>query len=126
MTREEARKAARVLLAYADGENIQIAHWRTEDWKPCVNPTFQFGNYRYRVKSEPEYRPFKNAYECWEEMKKHEPFGWIQNKNSLSIMCISMVGTIHVCLGPNHQCTYQGAFDSYTFVDGKPFGIKED
>lgn len=61
MTREEARKAARVVLAYANGENIQIAHWGTEDWKPCVNPTFQFGNYRYRVQSEPKYRPFKTG-----------------------------------------------------------------
>ena len=24
------------------------------------------------------YRPFINSRECWEEMKKHEPFGWIR------------------------------------------------
>ena len=124
MTREEARKMAEIMLAYADGKNIQFTLRKIEDWQSCEEPIFNFSNYDYRV--ELKYRPFKNAYECWEEMKKHEPFGWIQNKNSLSIMCISMVGTIHVCLGLNYKCTYQGAFDSYTFVDGKPFGIKED
>ena len=124
MTREEARKMAKIMLAYADGKNIQFTLRKIEDWQSCEEPIFNFSNYDYRV--ELKYRPFKNAYECWEEMKKHEPFGWIQNKNSLSIMCISMVSPIHVRLGPNYQCTYQGAFDSYTFVDGKPFGIKED
>ena len=29
--------------------------------------------------SENSYRPFKNDDECWEEMKKHEPFGWVKN-----------------------------------------------
>lgn len=112
------------MLAYADGKNIQFTLRKIEDWQSCEEPIFNFSNYDYRV--ELKYRPFKNAHECWEEMKKHKPFGWIQNKNSLSIMCISMVDPIHVRLGPNYQCTYQGAFDSYTFVDGKPFGIKED
>ena len=124
MTREEARKMAEIMLAYADGKNIQFTLRKIEEWQSCEEPIFNFSNYDYRV--ELKYRPFKNAYECWEEMKKHEPFGWMQNKNSLSIMCISMVGTIHVCLGPNYQCTYQCAFDSYTFVDGEPFGIKEE
>ena len=29
------------------------------------------------VIDEPKYRPFKNAEECWQEMQKHQPFGWI-------------------------------------------------
>ena len=24
-----------------------------------------------------KYRPFINSKECWEEMRKHEPFGWV-------------------------------------------------
>ena len=34
----------------------------------------------YRIKPETKYRPFKDAEECFEEMKKHQPFGWIKDK----------------------------------------------
>ena len=126
MAREEARKNAEVMLAYADGKNLQFSPQEKENWQPCPNPMFNFFEYAYRVRPEIKYRPFKNRDECWEEMKKHEPLGWIQNKQSGYYMCISMVDTNCICFGPNYQCTYHGAFDSYTFVDGEPFGIKED
>ena len=125
MTREEARKAAEVMLAYADGKDLQICGQDSNEWADVVIPVFNWELNSYRIKPETKYRPFKNGDECREEMKKHEPFGWIQNKSSSDIMCISMVYTNCVCFGPNYQCTYYGAFYSYTFVDGEPFGIKE-
>lgn len=126
MTREQWKEKLPLMQAFVDGKDIEVLNYHDGKWK--VNDNIQFTSFidGYRVKAEPKYRPFRNAEECWEEMKKHELFGWIQNKNSLSIMCISMVDPIHVRLGLNYQCTYQGAFDSYTFVDGKPFGVKED
>ena len=66
MTKEEARKAAEVMLAYAEGKNIEFSRWAIEDWQPCANPTFQFGSYRYRIQSKPKYRPFKDGDECFE------------------------------------------------------------
>lgn len=33
----------------------------------------------YRIKPESKYRPFKDAKECWAEMQKHQPFGWVIN-----------------------------------------------
>ena len=124
MTREESRKNAEVMLAYANGENIQIAHFGTEDWKPCVNPTFQFGNYRYRVQSKPKYRPFKTGNECWEEMKEHELFGWLKSK-SVDYKVINSVNFASINSN-DYYCTYKQAFDDFTFIDGTPFGIKED
>ena len=47
MTREEAKKAAEIIMAYAEGKNIEFSRWRAEDWRPCANPTFQFGSYQY-------------------------------------------------------------------------------
>ena len=32
----------------------------------------------YRIKPEAKYRPFKNVEECWQEMLKHQPFGWVK------------------------------------------------
>ena len=36
-----------------------------------------------RIKQEPKYRQFKDAEECFEEMKKHQPFGWIKDKQTM-------------------------------------------
>lgn len=66
---------------------------------------------------EPKYRPFKDADECWNEMLKHEPFGWIKSKNE---NYLNVLGSI------NNAKNYQYIFENYTFADGTPFGIKED
>ena len=36
---------------------------------------------KYRIKPEPKYRPFKDAKECWAEMQKHLPIGWLTFQN---------------------------------------------
>lgn len=74
-------------------------------------------------KKEPTYRPFKNKEECWEEMQKHQPLGWICDRDSFSnIMSISdeEIET------SSHLCSMGYAFDDFTFADGTPFGIKEE
>ena len=96
MTREEARKAAEVMLAYANGEEIETLCF--EGYIPCENPSFNWidgkGIKNYRIKPkpnpEPEYRPFKSQEECREEMHKHSDFGWVKCKDSKSqyhILC---------------------------------------
>ena len=64
-----------------------------------------------------KYRPFKDADECWNEMLKHEPFGWLKSKNE---NYLNVLGSI------NNAKNYQYLFDNFTFADGTPFGIKED
>lgn len=75
---------------------------------------------------EPKYRPFKDAKECFEEMQKHEPLGWLKHKQFGCYMCISMVYPKGVCFGSPIQYKYHEIFDKCTFIDGEPFGIKED
>ena len=123
MTRVEAKELLPIIRAYSEGKTVE--YFKDGEWTELKYPQFSGCFDKYRIKPDPKYRPFKNGDECREEMKKHEPFGWIQNKSSSDIMCISMVYTNCVCFGPNYQCTYYGAFYSYTFVDGEPFGIKE-
>lgn len=76
MTREEARKAAEVMLAYANGEEIEC-HDGTSISNE--NPTFNWFVAEYRVKPKPTFRPFKDKDECMAEMLKHQPFGWVKN-----------------------------------------------
>ena len=84
--------------------------------------------------TEPSYRPFKSQDECWNEMQKHQPFGWLKSKNNGRYRCIGEVlgsdNSEIVCIALSTSESLlrrSGAlFDEYTFADGAPFGIKEE
>lgn len=76
------------------------------------------------VIDEPEYRPFKNADECWEEMKKHRLFGWLKSKSG-DYKVINSVNFARINSN-DYYYTYKQAFDIFTFIDGTPFGVKEE
>lgn len=63
MTRDKAREAAKVLLAYAEGKTIQrrdsewyanTYHTYDGNWEDLEYPEFQFLTTDYRVKPEPK------------------------------------------------------------------------
>ena len=132
MTREEAKELLPIIQAFADGKTIEIYD---EEWKTMVfkDPHFDCAPSRYRIKPEPKYRPFKTQEECWNEMLKHQPFGWVKNEyNYVHIECVlenviefSPVedddGTLLTCTIDFTSVCEEG----YTFADGTPFGIKE-
>ena len=80
--------------------------------------------HRYRVKPKESYRPFENCEECWNEMQKHQPFGWVKTSGNRYRTIDSITSRLHVAY-QGEGYTFEGAFDTYTFADGTPFGIKE-
>lgn len=123
MNREEARKAAEVLLAYADGKDIEYnvdGSWFS--LSRGENFYFDFKRHKYRVKPEPEYRPFKNGAECWNETANHKPFGWIINKGGIR-MNITMIEDNGIEQSGSVIEDYKYALDNYTFIDNAPFGV---
>ena len=88
----------------------------------------------YRIKPEPKYRPFKDSEECWAEMQKHQPFGWLKSKKNGRFHCIGEVSwsdefkTVNIALSTSESLSRSSdsVFDEYTFADGTPFGIKEE
>ena len=82
----------------------------------------------YRIKPEAKYRPFKNAEECWCEMLKHQPFGWIVDEDSYRSIAICDDESIGVpsFVNDDFVISFKEAMDGYTFADGTPFGIKEE
>ena len=89
---------------------------------------FIFGNFEYRIKPEPKYRPFKNAEECWQEMQKHQPFGWVKSKDGSTInkfMFIDSLKNNEVTIRTSVRFTYSELVKYYIFADGTPFGIRE-
>ena len=130
MTREEARNAAEVMLAYADGKTIECRfNSGRGEWKDAIldkdgTLDFEWNMIDYRIKSEPTYRPFKDKEEWWAEMKKHQPFGWVKNMRGshLFVYFVSIKGYVIV---NDRENKFTDAFDILTFIDGTPFGIKE-
>lgn len=132
MTREEARKAAEVMLAYANGEEIEIAY-SNSSYQTVTNPEFDWGKVEYRVKPKPTYRPFKDKEECWNEMLKHQPFGWVKSKDKGYFHLIGLVQfesefedvVITFATSENLARSSHSIYENYIFADGTPFGIKE-
>lgn len=121
MNRKEAAELLPIIKAFSEGKVIQVEQkngWVDADW---VNVSFDdYPSYKYRVKPEHKYRPFKDAEECWQEMQKHQPFGWLKDKKTNAHELLKLVAP------------KDGVIDQYTcvfkrcvFADGTPFGIKE-
>ena len=135
MTKEEARKAAEIMLAYANGEEIESLCFGK--YLPCDIPTFNWidgkGVENYRIKPKSKYRPFNTKEECWNEMHKHPDFGWIVSKEGLEFSHICDIFTsaskrLMITLGIDENNAFEADryFNNFTFTDGTPFGVKEE
>ena len=151
MDRNDARKAAEVMLAYADGKEIEFSNKGEEIWSNIVSPAFDWRDTCYRIKPKPscrpyrrcvglslrrikpgpKYRPFKNAEECWQEMQKHQPFGWVKSDDAGLVLIARLEETEYVendfliHFSDGNDCA-KGMFQDFFFADGTPFGIKEE
>ena len=128
MTREEAKELLPIIQAFAEGKTLQYrVNEENNEWKDIDNPAFNDFSSEYRIKPEPKYRPFRTKEECWNEMHKHPDFGWLVHKNSKSMYHVTIIYYDGICLDINeNSLNYLEAFDYYEFLDGTPFGIKED
>lgn len=130
MTREEAKELLPIIQAWADGKIIQVRE--KGRWVELCIDDFTRSPDMYRIKPEPKYRPFETQEECWNEMHKHPDFGWIKGKVTgeyKQVIRVFGYGTELIFnISYNSPADYspEMMFDSYTFTDGTPFGIKEE
>lgn len=137
MDRNQAKEFYPILQAYAEGRAIEC---RTKpsalkdenvpnEWAEIKVIEF-YGNKEYRIKPnlepESEYRPFKDAIECWTEMRKHKPFSILKDKKDGHPVLISSIsdGKDLISTTSNLGCDFKNRMDLWTFDDGAPFGIK--
>ena len=78
----------------------------------------------YRIKPEPQFRPFKDAKECWAEMLKHQPFGWVKDRNGSKFVIENVDSRGFVEVYDEGTCNFNEVFENRTFADGLPFGVK--
>lgn len=127
MNRNQAKALLPIIQEYAEGKTIQsrCVKGDTSLWYDDEDPSFD-DDLEYRIKPEPKYRPFKDAEECWLEMQKHQPFGWVKwNDVRYNIYVVS---SISVCLinGNCENMDFAYAYQKLIFADGTPFGVKEE
>ena len=129
MTREQAKELLPIIQAYAEGEIIQYKNFLDEWENIKENEGLSFicppSDYRIKPKPESKYRPFKSQEECREEMHKHPDFGWIIAKDSKIMYHIYVIGIGHVLID-SMSISFPETFAEYEFLDGTPFGIKEE
>ena len=132
MDRNQAKEFYPFLQAYAEGRVIEC---RTKpstikgkdipnDWTEMKEIEY-LNNTEYRINPEVKFRPFKDAEECWQEMLKHNPFGFTKFKNAKCGYYMVTFIASGVIVGMNNTpFSYENMFDDYTFADGTPFGVK--
>lgn len=129
MDRNQAKELLPIIQAYAEGKSIEISSITdvSKAWREVTDfPIGMIKTFKFRIKPEPKYRPFDDKEECWQEMSKHQPFGWVKNKNTQSFFLCNAVGSFVSIGKENSVYTYGEAFGFFTFTDGRPFGVKEE
>ena len=129
MIREKVKMNMNIISAFAEGKTIQYKA-DTGSWHDLTeNEGLPMGTLgeepnNFRIKPEQKYRPFKDAEECWTEMQKHQPFGWVKDRNGSKSVIENVDSRRFVEVYGEGTCTFNEVFENYTFVDGTPFGIK--
>lgn len=135
MTREETKQLLPIIQAFSEGKQVQ---YRIKDNESAIwnnvdrnYHTFNPHSFQYRIKSGPIYRPFNNTKECWNEMQKHQPVGWLRSTEATEDVYFPITeltnDTCGVKLGlSSGGWSFSGLLDYYTFADGTPFGVKEE
>ena len=125
MNRKEVKSFLPILQAFADGKEIECNE--EDKWYKVLEICNEMNPQDYRIKPEPKYRPFKDAEECWQEMLKHQPFGWIKPKSDDVISKFMLIDSLMdkvVTVRTNVRFKYHELLEHYTFYDGTPFGVK--
>ena len=97
----EIQRLLPIFQAMADGKTIQTKNgigWIDIDGDEDGLNLDSIINYQdfYRIKPEPKYRHFANTEECWNEMLKHKPFGWVKSTLFKDFSLVKRVTTLYV------------------------------
>lgn len=113
-------KALQFYTSYGEFKDVSAEEFDIEKWykKPK----------KFRIKSESKYRPFKDAKECWAEMLKHQPIGWVKRKGNEHYSLITDVDDIKYGISLNERSGFDMNYVwvNYTFADGTLFGVKTE
>lgn len=124
MNRNQAKALMPIIQAYAEGKAIESRCIKGDKslWYDDEDPSFD-DDLEYRIKPEQKYRPFKDAEECWQEMLKHKPFGWVKSTLFKDFALVKRVTTLYVEIN-REIIDYKDALEKFTFADDNNFCVK--
>ena len=131
MDRNQAKEFYPILQAFSEGKVIECRtkpsalskSWRDmNDWTEMKEIEF-WNNTEYRVKPKQKYRPFRDAKECWQEMQKHQPFGWVKSTLFKDLDLVQRVTNLYVEIN-REIIDYKDSLEKFTFADGTHFCVK--
>ena len=124
MNRNQAKELLPIIQAYSEGKAIESRCIKGDKslWYDDEDPSFD-DDLEYRIKPEQKYLPFKDAEECWQEMLKHKPFGWVKSTLFKDFALVKRVTTLYVEINRD-IIDYKDALEKFTFADGNNFGVK--
>ena len=126
MNRKQAKEMLPIIQAFAEGKGVETK--TGSGWISIENMSFAGNPDSYRIKPESKYRPFKDAKECWQEMQKHQPIGWITSQDGEVKSLIILIDNEGLVIGDrkNGVIGFVTATDLFKikFADGTPFGVK--
>lgn len=135
MNRKEVAGLMSIIQAFLEGKTIErkTRSWEfNKGWRDATQweETEELicrDTFVYRIKPNPKYRPFANAEECWNEMKKHQPFGWVRSKDNGNRSLITlMVSEKDISINGFSGLTMYDIMEKFTFDDGAVFGILKE
>ena len=133
---EKIMSIGELKVAHADGAKIQF-RMDGNRWVDVEDPVFDCPASHYRVK--PQFRPFKDVAELtatWEKMMGMKvrpntmPLIWVKGNGlaleSKNVFITTFCDNTVTLSGFYGEQTMENMFDGFTFLDGTPFGVKEE
>ena len=126
MDKEKTKDLIKIMQAFLEGEVIEqravISDNYQSGWFTHSGDNWNTNKFEYRIKPKPQYRPFKDREECWNEMKNHQPFGWVKiDGNYENIVEFNKNEEVFV---NSRYYNWNASYKNITFADGTPFGMK--
>ena len=135
MNRKEIAELMSIIQAFLEGKTIERKTrswelnkgWRDETQWEETEELICRDTFVYRIKPESKYRPFANTEECWKEMQKHQPFGWVRSKDNGNRSLITlMTSERDISINSFSGLTMYELMEKFTFDDGAVFGILKE
>ena len=124
-----------VMKAFEEGKKIEFAIRNSNSWSIADSPSWNWWCNDYRVKADPVYRPYKDIEEMIDDVcnrfsvkrtRLGGPFIWVKDKDMKIKRLISGYDQRDNTVLLVTWTTLKDMFNNYTYLDGSPYGIKED
>ena len=117
MNRSHWKELLPVIIAFANGEQIELKMINGNNWEDINDAEFGQSAKNYRIKPTPKYRPF--TYE--EAVERLLGKGIKDNDGNVGIVhSVDKEGAFHFY---RSRTSFSNYYEFYTFLDGSPCGM---